>query len=89
MRWRGDFMEKYPNPEDLQHPVVNIQETIGKTVGRRVVPNPLQAQPGEVENAKAWQRSFGGLRVRPGVYRFTSFEDADAWMMKHQIQARS
>ncbi|MEA3188274.1 MAG: hypothetical protein QOD99_2104 [Chthoniobacter sp.] len=82
-------MGKYSNPEDLQHPVVNVEETIGKTVGRRLPPSPLQIQPGEVENAKAWQHSFGGLRVRPGVYRFTSFEDADAWMMKHQIQAGS
>lgn len=73
----------------MKHPVVNVEETIGKTVGTRKVPDPLQVRPGEVENAKAWARSFGGLRVRPGVYRFTSFEEADAWTMKHQIQARS
>ncbi|MFN2477082.1 MAG: hypothetical protein ABR526_12175 [Chthoniobacterales bacterium] len=70
-------------------PVINIEEKIGKWVGRRRAPDPLRPQPGEVENAKHWQRAFGGMRVRPGVYRFTSFEEADEWTTKHQILSRT
>ncbi len=68
----------------MDYTVINLEENIGKTVGTRLPPNPLRVAAGEVENAKAWQRAFGGLRVRPGVYRFTSFEEADAWMTKFQ-----
>jgi hypothetical protein len=65
-------------------PIVNLEENIGKTVGRRVAPNPLKTQPGEIANAEAWSRAFPRLRgVRPGVYRFNSHEEADAWLMKH------
>jgi hypothetical protein len=65
-------------------PVVNLEEKIGKTVGRRGAPNPLKTHPGEIADAKAWSRAFPSLRgVRPGVYRFQSHEEADAWLMKH------
>jgi len=69
-------------------PVINLEEKVGKTVGQRRAPNPLRTQPDEVENAKHWQQTFGGMRVRPGVYRFTSFEAADEWTRKHQILSR-
>lgn len=64
-------------------PVINLEEKIGKTVGWRTPPDPLKIQPGEVSDAEAWGRAFPGLRgVRPGVYRFHSHEEADAWLMK-------
>ena len=63
-------------------PVINLEENIGKTVGRRVPPDPLKIQPGEIEDARAWLRAFPGLRgARPGVYRFHSHEEADAWLI--------
>jgi hypothetical protein len=65
-------------------PVINIEEKIGKTVGRRGAPDPLKIQPGETADAAAWSRAFPSLRgVRPGVYRFHSHEEADEWLMKH------
>ncbi|MEP6821696.1 MAG: hypothetical protein ABI946_05030 [Chthoniobacterales bacterium] len=75
-----------PYPVTLQHRVVNIQETIGKTVGRRSPPDPLRIYPNEIENAKAWRRSFGGVRVPKGVFRFSSHEDADEWLMKNLVE---
>jgi hypothetical protein len=77
---------KYPNPEDLRHPVINIQETIGKTVGRRKPPNPLRVYPNEIEDAKMWRRDFGGVGVPKGVFRFSSHEEADEWLMKNLVQ---
>ena len=65
-------------------PIINLEEKIGKTVGRRTAPNPLKTQPGEIADAEAWRRAFRAMRgVRPGVYRFHSHEEADAWLMKY------
>jgi hypothetical protein len=65
-------------------PVINLEEKIGKTVGRRVPPDPLQIKAGEIADAEAWRRAFPRLRgVRPGAYKFHSHEEADAWLMKH------
>ncbi len=67
--------------------IVNLEEKIGKTVGRRTAPDPLQIQPGEIADAEAWSRAFRAMRgVRPGVYRFHSHEEADAWLMKYFTQ---
>jgi phosphopantetheine adenylyltransferase len=64
--------------------VINIQDPIGKTVGRRrVVADSgtygmaLQALVNEVRRSQG----FGAICPR-GVYRFRSHEEADAWMMK-------
>lgn len=65
-------------------PVINLEEKIGKTVGRRTAPDPLQIQAGEIANSEDWRRAFPRLwGTRPGVYRFKSHEEADAWLMKH------
>lgn len=73
-------------PEELQHPVVNIQEKLGKIVGRRGKPDPLRIYPGEIDDAKAWRRSFGGVRVPKGVFRFSSHQGANEWMMKNLVE---
>ena len=70
-------------------PAINFEEKIGKTVGKRTPPNPLKIQPNEIENAKAWRRTIPGMRVRPGVYRFRSHEEADAWLMKKLLEAQN
>jgi len=69
--------------------VINLEENIGKTVGRRSAPNPLSLRVGEVEDARHWQRAFGGVRVPRGAYKFRTHEDANAWMMKHLTKSRS
>jgi len=68
-------------------PVINLEEHIGKTVGWRRVPNPLRVREDEIPAAIEWRRGFGGVRVPRGVFKFHSHEEADAWLMKHQIAA--
>ena len=69
-------------PDDHCHPVVNVEETIGKTVGRRVPPNSSKVQ--EIGQQIYRSRRF---RVGPkGVYRFRSHEEANQWMMKMAVQ---
>ena len=68
--------------EDHCHPVVNVEETIGKVVGRRVPPNPTKVQ--EIGGQIYRSRQF---RVCPkGVYRFQTHEEANQWMMKQAVQ---
>jgi hypothetical protein len=67
--------------------VINLEDTIGKTVGRRRTPNPLRVQKDEVQAAIEWRRAFGGVRIPRGVYKFHSHEEADAWLMKHLVAA--
>ena len=67
--------------------VINLEEKIGKEVGRRRPPEPLRVQEGDVASSKEWRRAFGGIRVPRGVYKFHSHEEADAWLMKHLVAA--
>ncbi len=64
-------------------PIVNCEEFIGKTVGRRNPSGVLQANRSETEANKQWQNAGIGLRVKRGVYRFKSHEEADQWLMDH------
>lgn len=70
-------------------PIINLDEPIGKTVGRRTAPNPLRVREGEIAESEKWRRTFGGIRVPKGVYRFHSHEEADEWLMKHLTRRRS
>jgi hypothetical protein len=67
------------------HVVVNCEEFIGKTVGRRGRPlDPLS-------QVSALQRSLAGLcplRIPRGVYRFSSHQEADQWLMDHLTRKR-
>ena len=65
-------------------PIINLEEAIGKTVGRRVAPRDsfrygMGVQRAGVELGKALKVRF----VPRGVFRFHSHEEADAWMMKY------
>ncbi len=63
-------------------PFFNLEETPGKTVGRRRPPaNPLALTDAQrAKNAVAWKRAFGGLPIPRGVYRFRTHEAADEWL---------
>jgi hypothetical protein len=65
------------------HVVVNTEESIGKTVGRRTRPNPLVVFAGEQEACREWSDAGFFPRIRKGVYRFHSHEEADQWLMDH------
>lgn len=63
--------------------VVNLDERIGKTVGRRRPPSGLSSMAaGTPDDARAWKRAFGTPSIPRGVYRFATHEEADAWLMK-------
>jgi hypothetical protein len=67
-------------------PVINLEENIGKTVGRRVVRDAFNYGMGLQEFAVEMQRTLGHPRFPKGVFRFNSFEEADAWTMKYLTQ---
>ena len=71
----------------MTHPVINIEEKIGKTVGRRTVPQDgfilgMQLQ----ETGRSLAKALGLRGIRRGVYRFHSHEDANAWLMSQMVQ---
>jgi len=65
------------------NPVVNCEEWIGKTVGRRKAIDPLLLNPQDRASAEAWRNAGMVPRIRKGVYRFHSHEEADQWLMDH------
>ena len=63
--------------------VINIEETIGKTVGRRRPPNPLCPKDHSIERSKGWKKAFPTGYPSRGVFRFKTHEEADEWMRKN------
>ncbi|MBI3297014.1 MAG: hypothetical protein HYZ75_02540 [Elusimicrobia bacterium] len=63
-----------------------FDEKIGKTVGRRT------GHRDPVLDTAALQETFGRLRTAPlcpkGVWRFHSFEEADAWALKMIVRSQ-
>lgn len=54
----------------------------GKTVGRRLVGNPLDPVTHSKERARRWSEAMKAPFIPRGVYRFNSHEEADEWMWK-------
>ena len=67
---------------DQTYPVINLEETIGKTVGKRRLTAPMILQ----EVGREIFKHSGFRMCDPGVYRFNSHEEADEWMMKMAIK---
>ena len=64
--------------------VINIEETIGKTVGRRRPPvDALEAGFVMQATTQALMGALGHKLVPKGVYRFHSHQEADEWMLKN------
>jgi hypothetical protein len=61
---------------------VSPDEIPGKTVGRRLVGNPLDPLTHSKERAKGWSEAMKTHFIPKGVYRFNSHEEADQWMWK-------
>lgn len=60
---------------------INVEETPGKTVGRRVSPeNGLNPLISNKADAEAWSEAFRRAAIPKGVYRFHSHEEADEWL---------
>ncbi len=61
-------------------PIINMEENIGKTVGRRV--RTVRSS----DYGLGLQMTLGQLfqpQVPKGVFRFRSHEEADQWLMNH------
>ena len=65
-------------------PMINLEETPGKMVGK--IP---QCSPAETLERMVARFHAMGLKLPfpKGVYRFTTFEEADAWETQHRIAA--
>ena len=71
------------------HPVVNIDEMIGKTVGRRRIKDSLEYGFGLQESLARIREDASSPRFPRGVFKFRSFEEADAWTMRYLTKPRS
>jgi len=70
--------------------VVNIDEKIAETVGRRRAGDPLLVAPGDKARKRDIDMQKAGLfpRFPKGVFKFHSFEEADAWTMRYITASR-
>lgn len=66
--------------------VVNIDDPVGKLVGKRRPPSTLISSPQETEANRQWAATVFFPRIKKGVYRFKSHEEAHQWLMAHSIQ---
>jgi hypothetical protein len=67
----------------MKHPLINVEEKIERTVGRRTGPRDsfragMQLQALAVD----LHRSFKHRWIPKGVYRFKTHEEADEWMTR-------
>ncbi len=76
----------YPSPDgtiSAVDPIVNLEETIGKTVGRTVRTRDFVKAATELQKTSAdFQKAFQNPFLPKGVYRFRTHEEADAWVWK-------
>jgi hypothetical protein len=62
---------------------VNVEERIERVVGRRTkTADPLSLASNSRSDAIAWRAALGGIRVKRGVYRFHTHEEADEWLWR-------
>ena len=71
----------------VKRPIINIEEKINRVVGMQSeTPNRLSTI-GDTSQSGVGQNGPRRFRVRRGVYRFKTHEEADAWMT--EMLARS
>ncbi|MDA0767402.1 MAG: hypothetical protein O3A87_06195 [Verrucomicrobia bacterium] len=63
--------------------IINLDDPVGKTVGRRRPPNPLCAKAFTVQRSKEWQEALPVRFPPKGVFRFKTHEEADLWMREN------
>lgn len=66
----------------MEEPLVNLEETIGKTVGKNI-----SGAADYDRLVDAAEKIMPTLPFPKGVYRFRSFEEADAWTQHHILRA--
>lgn len=71
----------------MEFAVLNLEEPIGKTVGRRRLRNAPKAAMALQRTLNQLRQSFGlGAICRKGVFRFRSHQEADQWMIKQLVE---
>ena len=74
----------------MKQPLINVEEKIDRFVGRRTrTPDALSLTGSTKADAIAWQKAFGGLRIRRGVYRFKTHEEADLWLWQRMARPKN
>jgi len=68
-------------------PLINVEETPGKTVGRRRVKSGFNYGMQVQESGAALQKALGVHFIPKGVYRFHSHEEADEWLTTMMARA--
>ncbi|MGJ8633045.1 MAG: hypothetical protein ACSHX7_03930 [Luteolibacter sp.] len=63
--------------------IINIEENIGKTVGKRKPPHPLDPTSHSIKRAKEWSQAFPPFMTPKGVYRFKTHEEAEQWKIRN------
>ena len=70
-------------------PVINLEEHIGKTVGRRVAIGDSFTYGMQLQKTGAQlARSLGAPGLPKGAFKFHSHEEADAWLMKYRTRTK-
>jgi hypothetical protein len=67
--------------------VINVEENIGKTVGRRGLEESGKYGAGLQRLANQINRTMHRRICPKGVYRFRSHEEADVWMTRMQVKS--
>ena len=71
-------------------PIINLEENIGKTVGRRTAPKDAFAYGMALQKTGAQlAKTFGHPRFPKGAFKFHSHEEADAWLMKYLTRKKA
>ena len=77
----------YASRVDQPRTVINIEETIGKQVGKRRPPvDPLRVSDSSIRRAREFHRSFPALMPKRGVYRFHSHTEANQWTQSLKVK---
>jgi len=72
--------------DGINRSLINVEETIGKVVGRRVQKSrPMNSITSSKAHARAWQRALPVSRGPKGVFRFKSHEEANEWMWNQMV----
>ena len=67
----------------VKPPLITVEETVDRIVGKRTkAPDGLSTATSRKAESVAWNKSFGGVRVPRGVFRFKTHEDADRWLWR-------
>ena len=66
------------------NPVLDLEEKIGKAVGRRIVRDSFRYGMDLQKTGAQLARTFGHASMPKGAFKFQSHEEADAWLTKYR-----